>query len=293
MVKFILLPVVGALIYHAVQVRSFMGSLLGMLLPHEAGFARIFANTLFQTAPSPVFEAISGPSNALIGGGIGLGVAIVVHSLVPRLRAPQASGAAPGLGEGHGAAGPGIANPSGADTKPPKRRPLFALLVVAVFASFAGGLGWMIWKMDAQAGGLLQPGVSSDVRFQDLRGEWFGPARRRVLRVFGSVRNEGVQPIANLSCTGTLRVKFVDGSPELTSEAPCGTGWELPPGRSKSLDQLELEVPGGVLDATVNRAFVAVVVSGQPLGAMPPGSSTEWFEIPVPVTKTGFVIWQR
>src|SRR5213082_1730875 len=84
--KFILLALIGALVYHAVQIHGFMQSAWGIFLPKDTSFLNVFLKTLFESAPFPALQSVSGPTNVGIGGSIGFGVALAIHFLRPRDR---------------------------------------------------------------------------------------------------------------------------------------------------------------------------------------------------------------
>ncbi|MBK8013658.1 MAG: hypothetical protein IPK13_20195 [Deltaproteobacteria bacterium] len=324
--KFFLLSLIGALIYHAIQVRQFMSSAWGLFIPARTSFLDMFLKTIVDPIDIPALQTLSGPMNLLIGGSIGFAVALVVHFLQPRGASgqqPRAQLVEPGrsehpegpssLGEADDAEEGDTDAEEVADSAHEPERPAAQNAVetkaggpkpaqVVMVALLLGGLGYLGFLMlGAQqvANGAAAPHDSSakplPISISDLRGEWYNDfSGGRNLRLRGALFNfEGnEESFERLDCALVLRVHF-DSAREPTEirGSTCAFVNAMPRGEYKTFeDGWGTTVERKWLDYGVSRVEMRIVMTARnPFGEQ---FSTEisWTDIPLPSTRSRFEI---
>ncbi len=202
-VKFLLLPLLGALIYHAIQVQRLMSGFIGMLLTAKnPSFLGVFWRTAFESFGPPV--SFSGPRNLAIGGGIGLGLALVAHYA----RRNVARGAARRARRGdvdpdqHG--DDDESNDDLAGTAQPRgvSNALFVLLLVGALG--AGAFASFSTRGEASLAQPHEADSSKRMRLRfDVQGEYFTDYAGhgdRSLYIFGVVTNESSESYVGVEC---------------------------------------------------------------------------------------------
>ncbi len=270
--KFVLLSLMGALIYHAIQVQNFLARA-------PRGFTNSFLDLFLKTVADPSKSAaLSGPVNLLIGGAIGCGIALIVHFLQPR--------------RSTGEPGSGSRSDNGTTN--------FAdlALVAAIALACVVGL-WGAFKLtrgSLTAGAQEQQATeSAPISVGDLSGEWFdGYSDGRSLRLRGALYNfeDSGESFVHLQCSLVLRLHFKsDREPAEIEGSTCGFLGSVRRGESATFDDISsAEVGRQWLDYGVLRAELRIRISAEnPFGErfvveLP------WTEIPNPSTRTRFAV---